>query len=58
MTPDLTHSLVSKKGLGDPVLLRTLIDNLPDFIFVKDVDSRFVVNNANHLRVLGAATQE
>ena len=58
MTQDILHSLVSKKGLGDPALLRTLIDNLPDFIFVKDVDSRFVVNNAQHLRVLGAATQE
>jgi two-component system, sensor histidine kinase and response regulator len=58
VTPDLLHNLASKESLGDPYLLRALIDNLPDFIFVKDVDSRFVVNNAEHLRALGAATQE
>ncbi|MBI5394289.1 MAG: SpoIIE family protein phosphatase [Verrucomicrobia bacterium] len=39
-------------------LLRTLIDNLPDYIFVKDPASRFVLNNAAHLRVLRAAAQE
>ena len=38
-------------------LLRTLIDNLPDYIFVKDAESRFVINNAEHLRVLGATQQ-
>lgn len=36
-------------------LLRTLIDNLPDCIFVKDTESRFLLNNAAHLRMLGAA---
>lgn len=39
-------------------LLRTLIDNLPDYIFVKDSVSRFVLNNAAHLRALRAAAQE
>lgn len=39
-------------------LLRTLIDNLPDYIFVKDPVSRFVLNNAAHLRVLRATSQE
>ncbi len=39
-------------------LLRTLIDNLPDFIFVKDAESRFVINNRAHVRVLGASSQE
>lgn len=36
-------------------LLRTLIDNLPDYIYVKDSDSRFVMNNVAHVKVLGAA---
>ena len=36
-------------------LLRALIDNMPDYIFVKDAQSRFVVNNKAHIRVLGAA---
>lgn len=39
-------------------LLRTLIDNLPDYIFVKDTESRFVVNNVAHVRLLGATTPE
>jgi PAS domain S-box-containing protein len=39
-------------------LLRTLIDNLPDFIFVKDTGSRFVINNIAHVYALGATTQE
>lgn len=36
-------------------LLRTLIDNVPDCIFVKDTESRFVLNNRAHLKMLGAS---
>ena len=32
-------------------LLRTLIDQLPDYIFVKDADGRFVNSNAAHNRI-------
>ncbi len=39
-------------------LLRTLIDNLPDYLFVKDTESRFIVNNLAHLRLMGATTQD
>ncbi len=39
-------------------LLRTLIDNLPDYVYIKDRQSRFVLNNAAHIRVLGARSQE
>ena len=39
-------------------LLQTLIDNLPDSIFVKDVDSRIVMDNIAHRRRLGATTLE
>jgi len=38
-------------------LLRTLIDNIPDYIFIKDTESRFVLNNVAHRRILGTATQ-
>jgi len=34
-------------------LLRTLINNLPDFIFIKDVQTRFVLANSALLRLLG-----
>ncbi|MFW6162780.1 MAG: ATP-binding protein, partial [Planctomycetota bacterium] len=39
-------------------LLRALIDNMPDYIYVKDTDSRFVLNNDSHVRVLGAEDAE
>jgi PAS domain S-box-containing protein len=39
-------------------MLRTLIDNLPDNVFIKDMDSRVVLNNIAHARMLGAATPE
>ena len=39
-------------------LLRTLIDNLPDYICAKDSDGGFILNNAAHVRVLGANTPD
>jgi len=38
-------------------LLRTLIDNLPDLIYVKDSESHYVINNIAHSHALGATTQ-
>jgi PAS domain S-box-containing protein len=38
-------------------LLRTLIDTMPDYIFIKDTKSRFIINNKAHLEVLGAKNQ-
>ena len=32
-------------------LLQTLIDHVPDYIFVKDIDGRFVNSNAAHNQV-------
>jgi len=37
-------------------LLRTLIDNLPDFIYAKDSKSRYIVCNQAHLRYLKTTT--
>ena len=39
-------------------LLRTIIDHLPSRIFVKDTDSRFLINNLAHLQLLGVTRQE
>jgi diguanylate cyclase (GGDEF)-like protein/PAS domain S-box-containing protein len=38
-------------------LLRALIDEIPDQIFVKDKQSRFVLNNSAHIKALGAHSQ-
>jgi PAS domain S-box-containing protein len=38
-------------------LLNTLIDYLPDYIFVKDVDSRIILDNIAHRRLLGETLQ-
>lgn len=37
-------------------LLRTLIDNLPDCVYIKDAEFRFVAANLATARVMGAAT--
>lgn len=39
-------------------LLRNLIDNLPDFIYVKDKRGRFLVDNNAHRQFLGVAREE
>lgn len=39
-------------------LLRTLIDNLPDYIYVKDNQSRFVTGNSAVAEVMGAESVE
>jgi PAS domain S-box-containing protein len=36
-------------------LLRTLMDNLPDHVFIKDTHSRYIIANASTVRTLGAA---
>lgn len=39
-------------------LLRSLIDNLPDYIYVKDTDGRYLLDNIAHRRWLGADTEK
>ena len=39
-------------------MLRGLIDNIPDFMYVKDAESRFVVANAHVARAAGVETPE
>ncbi|CAG0926661.1 Aerobic respiration control sensor protein ArcB [Thermoflexales bacterium] len=38
--------------------LRTLIDNLPVAAYIKNRDSRFLINNVVHLNIMGAKSQE
>jgi PAS domain S-box-containing protein len=39
-------------------LLRTVIDNLPDKIYAKDTEGRFVLNNPTHAKSLGLNSPE
>jgi PAS domain S-box-containing protein len=39
-------------------MLRTLIDNVPDLLYVKDVESRFIVANSSVARLMGAQTPD
>jgi PAS domain S-box-containing protein len=36
-------------------LLRAVIDNLPDFVFLKDAEGRYLLDNVSHQRSLGAS---
>jgi PAS domain S-box-containing protein len=56
---DVTERCRAEEALArERNLLRTLMDNLPDHIFVKDAHSRFVTANAATLRSLGVAGPE
>jgi two-component system sensor histidine kinase/response regulator len=39
-------------------ILRTLVDNLPDLIYFKDAEGKYILNNQAHLRSIGAERQE
>jgi PAS domain S-box-containing protein len=43
---------------GERKMLRALIDNIPDFMYVKDTESRFVVANSYLARVVGVQRPE
>jgi PAS domain S-box-containing protein len=47
------HRLAENKLEDERNLLHTLIDNLPDNVFIKDLDSRYVMNNIEHRRLMG-----
>ncbi|MBI5757973.1 MAG: PAS domain S-box protein [Planctomycetales bacterium] len=54
---DITsHKLAETALVEERNLLRTLVDHIPDFIFVKDTQSRQMLNNAANLQLIGAHT--
>jgi PAS domain S-box-containing protein len=56
---DLAEHKQAEEALAqERSLLRTLIDNLPDLIYFKDSQSRFVVVNQAQVRLLGGTTPE
>lgn len=58
ITSALHHERIEEALSNERQLLRTVIDNLPDYIFAKDTGSRFILNNTAHLRLLKASVQE
>jgi len=43
-----------KSAANEAAMLRTLVDNLPDLIYLKDVDGRFLLANVAVARIMGA----
>jgi diguanylate cyclase (GGDEF)-like protein/PAS domain S-box-containing protein len=58
MTQSFFHKLSPKGALQDSTLLRTLVATLPDRVYVKDTEGRYVLNNFAHARALGAVRPE
>jgi PAS domain S-box-containing protein len=58
LTRDITETKEAEQKLFEERnLLRTIIDQLPSRLYVKDLQSRYVLNNRAHLDSLGVKTQ-
>ncbi len=56
---DITARILAQEALAtERNLLRTLIDTLPDHIYIKDLEGRFIVRNAAAAHHMGAASPE
>lgn len=52
---DITQRVLAENRLAEERnLLKSIIDNLPDHVYVKDIQGRYIVNNAAHLAFIGA----
>jgi len=59
VTRNVTKLKEAEKKLDrERVLMRTVIDNLPDYIYAKDKQGHFVLNNLAHARAFGVTPQE
>jgi len=55
---EITERHLAEEALAkERNLLKTVLDHAPDFIYVKDRNGGFLLNNPAHLRLLGAVTQ-
>ena len=56
---DVTQRVQAENRLAEERnLLRSIIDNLPDHVYVKDLQGRYIVNNAAHRAFMGAEDQK
>lgn len=55
----ITEQKLAEKELREHHhLLRSLIDHLPDFVYVKDLEGRYILDNLAHARSVGATPAE
>ena len=57
------HDITQRKMMEEELvnernLLRTLIDNLPDVVYAKDLEGRFIIKNLLDARQMGASSPE
>ena len=50
------QALVEQQLQEERTLLRTLIDTLPDYIYAKDMQARFILNNIADTRAMGVSS--
>jgi PAS domain S-box-containing protein len=56
---DITERKQAERELEEERnVLRTVINNVPDYIYVKDTEGRYVISNNAHVRFLGATKPE
>ena len=58
MSQNPGHKLSAKDEVENSDLLRNVIDNLPDYVYVKDTKGRYILNNLSHVKALGASSPE
>ncbi len=54
----LTRQSLRSLNQRELSLIQYLIDQLPDFIYIKNTDGRYVIDNAAHRRLIGANSPE
>jgi PAS domain S-box-containing protein len=56
---DISERKAAEESLRqERYLLRTLIDNLPDYIYIKDTEFRHIINNKANVELIGAKSEE
>jgi PAS domain S-box-containing protein len=57
---EANRQLLAERSIleGERKMLRALIDNIPDFMYVKDTEARFVVANSHLAHVMGLEAPE
>lgn len=56
---DITYAKQQEQALRqERDILKAIIDNVPEYVYVKDRDLRHIINNKANLSLLGATTEE